>query len=71
MSAELNESDLPLLNESDFRGLLLRTGLPLDDAQISVLRAGYVHIEQLRAMLHRPAGLHTDLALVFAPDLDL
>jgi hypothetical protein len=48
----------------------LQTGLPLSQEHIAALAQGYEHLQQLRAMLHRPDPLGTDLAPVFLPEFD-
>lgn len=47
-----------------------QAGLPLTDEHIAALAQGYEHLQQLRAMLHRPGSLSTDLAPVFLPEFD-
>lgn len=60
----------PRTDHDEFASLARGTGLPLDEVEIEALREGYALIQQLRAMLHRPAALDTDLAVVFEPEFD-
>jgi hypothetical protein len=44
--------------------------LPVTEEHITSLVEGYRQLQQLRAMLHRPGCLSTDLAPVFLPEFD-
>ena len=57
------------ISKSAFDVLVAQTGLPLDDAQKSMLYAAYPLLEQMIARVTAPMPREAEPALIFVPEM--